>query len=66
MTGFLASGLYGKGRMLEPDEIINFIEQDTLENLPLLKNILVTGPTFEPIDPVRFIETIHGKMIWFG
>ena len=35
--GFLASGLYGKGRMLEPDEIIKFIEQDTLENLPLFK-----------------------------
>ena len=63
--GFLASGLYGKGRMLEPDEIIKFIEQDTLENLPLFKkNILVTaGPTFEPIDPVRFIGNhSSGKM----
>ena len=51
--------------MLEPDEIINFIEQDTLENLPLFKkNILVTaGPTFEPIDPVRFIGNhSSGKM----
>tara|TARA_B100000963_G_scaffold211140_2_gene183994 strand:- start:305 stop:1510 length:1206 start_codon:yes stop_codon:yes gene_type:complete len=63
--GFLASGLYGKGRMLEPDEIIKFIEQDTIENLPLFKkNILVTaGPTFEPIDPVRFIGNhSSGKM----
>ena len=64
--GFLASGLHGKGRMLEPDEIINYISEDLKADLPLYgKKVLVTaGPTCEPIDPVRFnvhcyIGTFH-------
>ena len=63
--GFLASGLHGKGRMLEPEEIIQWVEKDILESLPLKgKKVLITaGPTYEPIDPVRFIcNHSSGKM----
>lgn len=64
-TGELASGLYGEGRMAEPENIISFITQDLLKNLPLRnKKILITaGPTYEAIDPVRFIGNhSSGKM----
>lgn len=56
-SGELASGLVGKGRMAEPEDIVAFIEKDILGKLPLKgKHILITaGPTFEAIDPVRFI-----------
>lgn len=56
-SGELASGLVGQGRMAEPDDIVTFIEDDILQKLPLKgKKIVVTaGPTFEAIDPVRFI-----------
>ena len=63
--GFLASGLHGKGRMLEPEQITKKIEQDILDKLPLNgKKVLITaGPTYEPIDPVRFIANHStGKM----
>ena len=63
--GFLASGLHGKGRMLSPEEIIDFIEKDLEKSLPLYgKKILITaGPTYEAIDPVRFIGNhSSGKM----
>ncbi|HET8854372.1 MAG TPA: bifunctional phosphopantothenoylcysteine decarboxylase/phosphopantothenate--cysteine ligase CoaBC, partial [Salinimicrobium sp.] len=63
--GELASGLSGKGRMAEPEEIVGFIEDHLLENLPLKgKKILITaGPTYESIDPVRFIGNhSSGKM----
>lgn len=63
--GELASGLVGEGRMAEPEEIVQFVEQDILKQLPLYgKKVLVTaGPTFEPIDPVRFIGNYSsGKM----
>lgn len=64
-SGELASGLSGEGRMAEPENIIKFIENDILKNLPLRgKKALVTaGPTYEPIDPVRFIGNhSSGKM----
>ncbi len=64
-SGELASGLSGEGRMAEPSTIIAFIESDLLSKLPLKgKKILVTaGPTFESIDPVRFIGNhSSGKM----
>ncbi len=64
-TGELASGLIGKGRMAEPEDIVSFIENDILSKLPLRgKKVLVTaGPTYEPIDPVRFIGNhSSGKM----
>ena len=63
--GELASGLSGEGRMAEPENIIAFLEKDIESKLPLKgKRILVTaGPTFEAIDPVRFIGNhSSGKM----
>ena len=53
----MASGLSGKGRMAEPDDIVMTIKENLTKQLPLKnKNILITaGPTFEAIDPVRFI-----------
>lgn len=64
-TGELASGLVGEGRMAEPEEIIDFVEKDILNQLPLNgKKILITaGPTYEALDPVRFIGNhSSGKM----
>ncbi len=64
-SGELASGLSGEGRMAEPENIVQFIENDILSKLPLKgKKILVTaGPTYEAIDPVRFIGNHStGKM----
>jgi phosphopantothenoylcysteine decarboxylase / phosphopantothenate---cysteine ligase len=63
--GELASGLHGEGRMAEPEHIVAFLEKDIEGKLPLRgKKILVTaGPTYEPIDPVRFIGNhSSGKM----
>jgi phosphopantothenoylcysteine decarboxylase/phosphopantothenate--cysteine ligase len=63
--GELASGLSGEGRMAEPEHILEFIEDDLNNKLPLKeKKILITaGPTYEPIDPVRFIGNhSSGKM----
>ena len=64
-TGELASGLSGEGRMAEPENIVAFIEKDLESKLPLRgKKILITaGPTYEAIDPVRFIGNhSSGKM----
>ncbi|NRD21151.1 bifunctional phosphopantothenoylcysteine decarboxylase/phosphopantothenate--cysteine ligase CoaBC [Winogradskyella eckloniae] len=64
-TGELASGLVGEGRMAEPEDIVEFIEKDILNQLPLNgKKVLITaGPTYEAIDPVRFIGNhSSGKM----
>ncbi|MEY3501906.1 MAG: hypothetical protein RL308_3579, partial [Bacteroidota bacterium] len=64
-SGELASGLSGEGRMAEPENIIAFLENDLGSKLPLKgKTILITaGPTYEAIDPVRFIGNhSSGKM----
>ncbi len=64
-VGELASGLLGTGRMAEPAEIIEFVEATLAANSPLHgKRILVTaGPTYEAIDPVRYIGNHStGKM----
>jgi phosphopantothenoylcysteine decarboxylase/phosphopantothenate--cysteine ligase len=64
-SGELASGLSGEGRMAEPENILAFIERDLSAKLPLRnKTILLTaGPTYEAIDPVRFIGNhSSGKM----
>lgn len=64
-SGELASGLVGEGRMAEPEAIVDFVEKDILRKLPLReKRILITaGPTYEAIDPVRFIGNhSSGKM----
>ncbi len=63
--GELASGLNGEGRMAEPEEIIDFLNTSLTSGLPLKgKKALVTaGPTYEAIDPVRFIGNhSSGKM----
>jgi len=63
--GELASGLYGEGRMSEPEEIIAFLNDRIKSQLPFYgKKVLVTaGPTYEAIDPVRFIGNhSSGKM----
>jgi len=64
-SGELASGLSGEGRMAEPENILAFIERDCESKLPLRgKKILITaGPTYEALDPVRFIGNhSSGKM----
>ncbi|MEN9489119.1 MAG: hypothetical protein RL494_1384 [Bacteroidota bacterium] len=64
-SGELASGLSGEGRMAEPENIIAFLEKDIENKLPLKgKKILITaGPTYEAIDPVRFVGNHStGKM----
>ncbi|GAA0871645.1 bifunctional phosphopantothenoylcysteine decarboxylase/phosphopantothenate--cysteine ligase CoaBC [Gangjinia marincola] len=64
-SGELASGLEGQGRMAEPVDIVSFVENHILTGLALHgKTCLITaGPTYEPIDPVRFIGNhSSGKM----
>lgn len=66
-TGFLASGLEGKGRMEEPENIVsalsNFFEQPEEKPLTGRHIIITAGPTYERIDPVRFIGNYSsGKM----
>jgi phosphopantothenoylcysteine decarboxylase/phosphopantothenate--cysteine ligase len=64
-SGELASGLSGEGRMAEPENIVTFLENEMESDLPLIgKKILITaGPTYEAIDPVRFIGNhSSGKM----
>ena len=64
-NGELASGLVGDGRMAEPENIIRFISENFFLEQDLAgKKVLVTaGPTYEPIDPVRFIGNhSSGKM----
>ena len=68
-SGFLASGLEGKGRMEEPDIIVDvldrYFDQQIYKDSPLhhKKIIITAGPTFERIDPVRFIGNYSsGKM----
>jgi phosphopantothenoylcysteine decarboxylase/phosphopantothenate--cysteine ligase len=64
-SGELASGLHGEGRMAEPEEVATFIEQHLTASTPLLnkKVIITAGPTYEAIDPVRFIGNhSSGKM----
>ena len=63
--GELASGLVGEGRMAEPEKIVQIIDEFFNADQPLKgKNVLVTaGPTYEAIDPVRFIGNhSSGKM----
>ena len=64
-SGELASGLVGEGRMAEPENIIRFLENHITKSLPLFnKKVLITaGPTYEAIDPVRYIGNhSSGKM----
>lgn len=64
-SGELASGLIGKGRMEEPEQIVTFIKDYLAKQADFKgKRVLVTaGPTYEKIDPVRFIGNYSsGKM----
>jgi len=63
--GDLASGLHGDGRMAEPEQIIQYITTNFFLTRPLAgkKAMVTAGPTYEPIDPVRFIGNhSSGKM----
>lgn len=63
--GELASGLVGEGRLAEPEEIIDFLVKFSEGDLPLAgkKALVSAGPTYEAIDPVRFIGNhSSGKM----
>jgi phosphopantothenoylcysteine decarboxylase/phosphopantothenate--cysteine ligase len=67
--GDLASGLHGDGRMAEPETIVEFITADFFLISPQArplngkKTLVTAGPTYEPIDPVRFIGNhSSGKM----
>jgi phosphopantothenoylcysteine decarboxylase/phosphopantothenate--cysteine ligase len=63
--GELASGLVGNGRMAEPETIVKFIEESLSVSKSLSgKKVMVSaGPTYEPLDPVRFIGNhSSGKM----
>ena len=66
-SGELASGLVGEGRMAEPEAILEHIELHVLGQLPLYgKRVLVTaGPTYEAIDPVRFIGNHSSGLMGF-
>lgn len=80
-AGELASGLVGKGRMAEPEEIVASIHRYFERQGDLLgkKVLLTAGPTYEKIDPVRFIgnyssgkmgfalaeESLPGELKWF-
>ena len=71
-SGFLASGLEGKGRMEEPETIVKALadffstsseSQSYIEDLKDKKILITAGPTYEKIDPVRFIGNYSsGKM----
>ena len=64
-NGELASGLHGEGRMAEPAKIASFLTENFFRSTELKsKKIFVTaGPTYEPLDPVRFIGNhSSGKM----
>lgn len=63
--GFLASGLSGKGRMAEPETIVDIIVEhfSTAQSMEDEKIIITAGPTYEGIDPVRFVgNRSSGKM----
>ena len=63
-TGFLASGLEGKGRMEEPEVIVDYLDKYfEVKDLTGKKILVTAGPTYEKIDPVRFIGNYSsGKM----
>ena len=67
-SGFLASGLEGKGRMEEPERIVERLEEFfsgewRMESVGRKKILITAGPTYEKIDPVRFIGNYSsGKM----
>jgi len=65
--GFLACGTTGNGRMQEPEDIFEQVDQELSNDHSLQdKNVLITaGPTYEPIDPVRFIGNHSSGLMGF-
>lgn len=65
--GFLACGTTGSGRMQEPEEIFDTVDEYLSEDRSLQgKNVMITaGPTYEPIDPVRFIGNHSSGLMGF-
>ena len=65
--GFLACGTTGSGRMQEPEEIFERVDEELASDHSLQgKNVLITaGPTYEPIDPVRFIGNHSSGLMGF-
>ncbi len=65
--GFLACGTTGSGRMQEPEEIFEAVDESLEDDLSLQgKNVMITaGPTYEPIDPVRFIGNHSSGLMGF-
>ncbi|HVG42059.1 MAG TPA: bifunctional phosphopantothenoylcysteine decarboxylase/phosphopantothenate--cysteine ligase CoaBC, partial [Chitinophagaceae bacterium] len=64
-SGELASGLFGEGRMAEPEEIVTYLKERYFrkQDLKGKKALITAGPTYEAIDPVRFIGNhSSGKM----
>ncbi len=66
-SGELASGLHGEGRMAEPEDIIRFLEDHLRSGLPLNgQQVLITaGPTYEALDPVRFIGNYSSGLMGY-
>jgi phosphopantothenoylcysteine decarboxylase / phosphopantothenate---cysteine ligase len=66
--GFLACGTEGKGRMEEPETIFSCVERFLKKKAPLAgKKVIVTaGPTYEAIDPVRFIGNFSSGLMGFS
>ncbi len=66
-SGELASGLHGEGRMAEPEAIVGFIKSHLSEGLQLSgKKVLITaGPTYEAIDPVRFVGNYSSGLMGY-
>ncbi len=65
--GFLACGSNGKGRMLEPEDIFNIVDEKLSQDSKLAgKKVMITaGPTYEQIDPVRFIGNNSSGLMGF-
>lgn len=66
-SGELASGLHGEGRMAEPEAIVQFLSNYLSAGLPLknIKVLITAGPTYEAIDPVRFIGNHSSGLMGF-
>lgn len=66
-SGELASGLHGEGRMAEPEDILDFVIDYLNEGAPLrgLRVLITAGPTYEALDPVRFIGNHSSGLMGF-
>lgn len=66
-SGFLACGTHGDGRLPEPEEIFSMVGNllDCEKNLQGVKALVTAGPTYEPIDPVRFIGNYSSGLMGF-